>query len=650
VSGKTTNSDQALGPGGRFERRLPAFKARSVQQELARRIEDALGNGGALVAESGTGTGKTFAYLVPAVLSGLKTIISTYTKNLQEQLFKRDLPAVCDVLEVSVNAALLKGRANYVCLHRLENARETESFLQDRDRAALERVRTWVQRHRHGSGDIAEISGMDEDSPIWPMATSTPENCLGGQCRFYQDCYVNKARQKALVADILIVNHHLFCADLGLKVDGFANLLPGADAVIFDEAHKLSGVASVFLGTTVGGGQILDLCRDLSREEKQEQSQVEGLLECASRVEKEVGRVRAALPDDSLRLSWEDGEEQFRLSESLTGLIEKLGELADLLKPASAAGEGLARCWERSLQLAGRLSDIADNNDHEQIRWLETTARNFRLHVTPRDVGESLSRFLEPTDKTFIYTSATLSVNGRFDYFLNQVGAAGADTVSLPSPFDYRSQALLLVPEDLPDPRTRGYVERLVDIAAPIIEAARGRTFLLFTSHRALRHAAELLRARNTNWVFLVQGEAPRNELLVRFRETENAVLLGSASFWEGVDVQGGALSCVMIDKLPFEYPDEPVLRARFADMEEQGRRPFVDYQLPTAVIALRQGVGRLIRDTTDKGVLVLFDPRLYTKSYGRVFLNSLPAIPVTRDPGDAVRFLKSIDESRNLD
>ncbi|MGA8260134.1 MAG: ATP-dependent DNA helicase, partial [Arenicellales bacterium] len=543
------------------------------------------------------------------------------------------------------DAALLKGRANYVCLHRLEISVDAEEFLRDRDKAALERVRAWTRSHRRGSGDIAEISGIDEDSPIWPMVTSTPENCLGGQCGFFQECYVNRARHTALSSEILVVNHHLFCADLGLKVDGFANILPGADAVIFDEAHKLAGVASVFLGATIGSGQLLDLGRDLSREEQSEQSQVGGLLESAARLEQEVTKVRTALPGESLRLSWEEAQDQCGLSGLLEGLIGRLGELSDLLKLAAPAGEGLTRCFERSLQLAGKLSDIVDSGEQSQIRWLETTARGFRLHVTPRDVGRSLSQYLDPSEKTFVYTSATLSVNGRFDYFLEQVGATGAETVSLPSPFDYRRHALLLVPEDLPDPRAQGYIERVVDIAAPIVSAARGRTFMLFTSHRALKRAAQLLREREAGWVFLVQGEAPRSELLERFRRTENALLLGSASFWEGVDVQGEALSCVMIDKLPFEYPDEPVLRARFADMEQQGRRPFVDYQLPNAVIALRQGVGRLIRDTSDKGVLVLFDPRLYTKSYGRVFLNSLPDIPVTRDPADAVRFLERIDE-----
>jgi len=643
VSATTISSDQALGPGGPFEQRLVSFTARPVQQDLARRIEQALAHGGTLAAESGTGTGKTFAYLVPVVLSGLKVVISTYTKNLQEQLFKRDLPRVCEALDASPRAALLKGRANYVCLHRLELARETEEFLGDRDRGALERVREWSQRHPRGSGDIAEISGIDEHSAIWPLATSTSENCVGGQCRFFQQCYVNRARQQALAANILIVNHHLFCADLGLKVDGFANLLPGADAVIFDEAHKLSGVASVFLGTTVGSGQIADLCRDLAREEESEKSQVQGLLETAARLEREVERVRAALPRENARLSWEEAEGQYNLSARLQDLTEVLSELTDLLELAAPVGEGLTRCWERGLQLSDKLTGIADSRQHAEIRWLETTPRTFRVHLTPRDVGRSLSRYLDPSEKTFIHTSATLSVNGRFDYFLDQVGAAGAGTVSLPSPFDYPTQARLLVPRDLPDPRTPGYIERLVAIAAPIIRAARGRTFMLFTSHRALKEATGLLRRDAPQWRLLAQGEAPRNELLDRFRDTRDAVLLGSASFWEGVDVRGEALSCVMIDKLPFEYPDEPVLRARFADMEEAGRRPFVDYQLPTAVIALRQGVGRLIRDASDRGVLVLFDPRLYTKSYGRVFLNSLPDIPVTREPEEVVAFLEQL-------
>lgn len=636
-----------LGPGGPFEVQLPGFKTRAVQQQLAEAIEQTLSQGGSLVAESGTGTGKTFAYLVPAVLSEQKIIVSTYTKTLQDQLFKRDLPEVCRMLGRSPAIALLKGRSNYICLHRLDIATDDGSWIPKTELALIETVRGSVKQDRKGSGDIAEISDLGENSAVIPLVTSTADNCLGSKCSFYQDCYVNKARQKALAADILIVNHHLFCADLGLKEDGFGNLLPGADAVVFDEAHQLAGVASIFLGTSIASGQVLDLCRDISNAEQREQSQIQPLLETAAQVKSAVEKFRDAMPKEIIKQSWQDADRQYQLDTNIRQLTETLSELADFLQLAAPVGEGLSRCWERCLQITERLSSFWDEASDNEIRWIESTAKGFRLHITPKDIGRSLSQQLDESDKCFIYTSATLSVQGRFEYFLDQVGAVNANTVSLPSPFDYERQALLYAPLNMPNPNESNYTERAVETAIPIIKAAGGKTFFLFTSHRALRIAAGMLESL-TDHALMIQGDMPRHELLQRFRSMDNAVLLGSASFWEGVDVKGEALSCVLIDKLPFESPSEPVLRARFAALEEQGKNPFMDYQLPTAAIALKQGVGRLIRDENDRGVLAIFDPRLYTKSYGRVFLNSLPNMPVTRDQQEVELFLQGLNDDKN--
>ena len=622
-------SIELLGPDGPFVSTIAGFQPRASQASMAAAVGRCLEDDGVFVVESGTGTGKTFAYLVPAILSGKRIIISTGTKPLQDQLFHRDLPAVMRVLGAAAKVALLKGRANYLCVHRLQDAVQQAELIQGRKARELAAVEKWS--HSAISGDLNQMTGIAEDSPVRAMVTSTTDNCLGAKCRHYEECYVNKARRSALAADILIINHHLFCADLVLREDGFGQLLPGADAVIFDEAHHLAEVATNFLGVSVSSNQVRELCRDTGSEEQREQSQVRDLPESLSQVERQLESLHLTLRSAKDRLDWDSALAAPGFEQSLLNLVSGLSDLADSLELAASAGEGLMRCWQRALRCAERLSRFTETSNERFVRWVETGQHWFRLHETPLHLGETLGPYLRNAGKAWFYTSATLSVKTDFSYFCNQLGIDVSESLSLVSPFDYKNQAQLYIPSGLPDPRQAGYLQEIINRALPVIEIVGGRTFFLFTSHSALREAHEILRER-LDYQLLVQGQMPRTELLEQFRSTTGAVLLGTSSFWEGVDVPGEALSCVIIDKLPFESPTDPVLRARLEVIESTGDNPFLNYQLPRAVIALKQGVGRLIRDREDFGVLMLCDPRLITKGYGKVFLKSLPDIPLTRD------------------
>jgi len=624
---------ELLGSDGTFSRVLPDFMPRAGQQEMAAQIERVLGGNGMLVAESGTGTGKTFAYLVPAVLSGKKVLISTGTRNLQDQLFNRDLPVVREVLNVPFAAALLKGRSNYLCLHRLENLAGSESTRRHMDELA--RVTYWARATR--AGDIAEMSEIPEDSDLWPLVTSTADNCLGGSCPRYSECFVNRARREALAADVLVVNHHLFFADLALREEGFGQLLPGVEALIFDEAHQLPEVAANFFGQSINSYQLIGLARDAITEELKEKSGVAALRPAAQALEKAVADFRLAFGTQPRRDAWGEASDERALHDALSELRARLADLGRALELAAPCGEGLAHGARRAGELLERLFLIADEPPPDYVPWFETTARGFSLRLTPLEVSAPLRAHLA-ADRAWVFVSATLSVNGDFAHFQSRLGLEHAETARWESPFDYARQALLYLPPDMPQPSAPHYTEHVIEAALPVLAASGGRAFLLFTSHRALRRALELL-ADQLPYPILVQGSLPRAQLLERFRALGNAVLLGTGSFWEGVDVRGEALSCVIIDKLPFATPDDPVLRARATALEEAGRNPFMEYQLPEAVIALKQGVGRLIRDERDRGVLVLCDPRLRNKSYGRVFLQSLPPIPRTTLLADVQAF-----------
>ncbi|GMR20208.1 MAG: ATP-dependent DNA helicase [Gammaproteobacteria bacterium] len=605
---------------------------------MASTIESAISELDVLVTESGTGTGKTFAYLVPALLSGKKVVVSTGTKHLQEQLFHRDLPVVLTALGLTLSTALLKGRANYLCLYRLHRNDLVDRFQSGEVSSTLTRIRSWAVHTR--SGDIAEAEGVAEDAAIWPQVTSTTENCLGSQCEDYDKCFVAKARRNALEADVVVVNHHLFFADLVLREEGFGQLLPAAEAVVFDEAHQLPEIATQFFGQNVSHQQLKGLCRDIVVEEAREQSAVKGLPEGVRTLEKAVADFRLALGPAGRRLSWKQLASR-TVFNAMKTLQKELGVLLDKLEIAATHGEGLAQCYRRADALLNRLYEVTDADSQDHLSWIETDKYGFRLHVTPLNVARDFRPVMDAMPRAWIFISATLAVNGDFSLFCRQLGLEDARTGCWDSPFDYAQQGLMFFPASMPLPSDPAYISSMLEYAIPVIEASQGRAFVLFTSYRALNEAARILADR-LDYPLLIQGSAPRTDLLASFRKAGNAVLLGTGSFWEGVDVQGEALSCVIIDKLPFAAPDDPVLRARCEAMEQAGENPFMYYQVPVAIIALKQGVGRLIRDEQDRGVLMICDPRLHSKGYGKKFLASLPPMTRTRELAEVEEFFSS--------
>jgi ATP-dependent DNA helicase DinG len=634
---------ELFGAAGPLARALPGYAVRDEQVAMATDVAAALDGHETLIVEAGTGTGKTFAYLVPALVSGRRVIISTGTRALQDQLYHRDLPAVCGALGRPVRIALLKGRANYLCRHRLDVAEE-QAYARGVRReiaTAIPRVRAWS--HVTRGGDIAELPGLGEQDAVWPWVTSTRENCLGTECPKYEECFVLAARREAQAADIVVVNHHLLMADLVLKEEGFGDLLPGVDAIIIDEAHQLPDIAAQFLGYSVSTRQISGLARDIAGELLLAQQMASRVDSALTGLDAQVADVIAAGSGTDARLEHARWPE--RLLEALHGLGARATELAEALAPLAAEGQGaIARLRERLAETAARLQALTDGQAEGGVRWAEIGARNVSCHYAPVDVAAQLAELMESRSIAWILTSATLAVGEDFAHFKRRSGLAQARSVRFESPFDFASQALLYLPRGLGNPGAPGHTRDVIEVALPVLEASGGRAFLLFTSHRALREGAEELRRA---WgdvppvPVLVQGDASRDQLLRRFREAGNAVLLGTGSFWEGVDVKGTALAVVVIDKLPFAAPDDPLLKARLDAIRQQGGNPFFDEQVPQAVIALKQGVGRLIRDPGDFGVVAVCDNRLVTKGYGRAFLASLPPMKRTRELAEVQRFLR---------
>ncbi len=652
---------EALEEGGLLASSIEAFAPRSAQQALSAAVAEAFQSRGTLIAEAGTGTGKTFAYLVPALLSGMKTIVSTGTRALQDQLYHRDLPRVRDALGVGLKTALLKGRANYLCHHRMHLAKGEPRFHSREMAAQFQRIVAWAGRTR--MGDLAEVEGLGEDSPLVPMVTSTTDNCLGSECPFFSECFVVQARQRAQSADLVVVNHHLLLADLALKQEGFGEILPGAQAFVVDEAHQLPDLASQFFGEALSARPLVELARDAVAECKEVPSALASLQEPARELEQATRALRSAMDDLPVRGTRQRASELDASEAALEALAQALAGMQAALEPLESAAPGFEACLFRAKDHAARLrrwrdleggeppddapvpADPDDRappplpDDVDSVRWYELSARGFRLSRTPLDVAGPLAEHRERSRAAWVFTSATLAIGGQFDHYARKLGLQAPRTLLAPSPFDWPGQALCYLPKGLPEPASRDYSAALLDAVRPVLEASAGRAFLLFASHRALREVAALLRAADVPWPLFVQGEAPRGLLLERFRASGNGVLLGAASFREGVDVAGDALSVVVIDKLPFGAPDDPVFEARLESIRRSGGNPFRDEQLPQAVIALKQGAGRLIRSERDRGVLVLCDPRLVGKSYGRVFLDSLPPLPRSRDIDDVRGF-----------
>ncbi|MFT3804133.1 MAG: ATP-dependent DNA helicase [Burkholderiaceae bacterium] len=705
--------------------------ARPGQQRLASAVGEAIQHQSMLVAEAGTGTGKTYAYLVPALLCGGRVLISTGTRNLQDQLFARDLPRVREALGVSANVALLKGRSNYVCRYHLKRHLAEGRFARRADIVDLRRIELFSKVSL--TGDRGALTGVAEDAPAWAMATSTRDNCLGQECPDFDQCFVYKARQQAQDADIIVVNHHLFCADLALKDEGISELLPTVSAVIFDEAHQLPEVATQFFGSAVSTRQLVEFGRDVLRCGLADARDQTDWTELAARIEQAVRdwRLQAGPP---ARL---DSQAARRMPELLQAIGDAHAEITaagEVLAQAAVRSKDLARCALRANELAHRLGDwltrVVDEStarrvpdgaaepsgssrlsgssaalsessglpgsagsvgasglsgssgsvgasglsaDSGSVRspgsegspgpsaggdaglvvegrilWADVGQSGCTLHATPLSVAEAFTRHREQRPRAWVFLSATLAIGGSLDFFSRSLGLEGARTMIVDSPFDYQHQALLYVPQGLGDPLSRDYAERLAQAVWPLIVANGGRAFVLCTTLRMVERLAELLARRIAadapSLLLLRQGEGTRGELLDRFREHPAPVLVGSASFWEGVDVQGAQLSLVIIDKLPFAPPDDPIVRARSEAVRRAGYDPFRRLHLPATAMALKQGAGRLIRSETDRGLLVVCDARLADKPYGRSMLRSLPPFRRTRSADDALRFVSGDD------
>jgi ATP-dependent DNA helicase DinG len=634
---------EMLGAGGAFSETIPGFIPRVAQQVLAEVIGRALIQQDNLLAEAGTGIGKTFAYLIPALLSGKRVLISTGTRALQDQLYYRDLPIVREVLGTPVKIALLKGRSNYLCRHRLDITTHNNGNLFDADMQTqeLERVNSWS--HNTISGDTSELDGVPENSPIWPQITSTVDNCLGQECSEYSRCFVLEARRRALDADIVVINHHILLADMLLKEESFGALLPGVDAVIVDEAHQLPDIANRHFSISISSYRMHELLRDSRREYSENAADMPEYVEIIESADSTLGALQKQLAQYENRTEWQDVQTNEILKTSLQALIiaiDKIVQASELLAERSV---GLKNCWKRAILISERLHLFVEEEQiYLNIRWIERTGSGFSLNLMPLDAASRFQSCMQESGCGWIFLSATLSINSGFEHFRERLGLKDTKELLLGSPYDYQHHALLYLPKDLPDVNASGYTAAVIQAVLPVIQSSGGRAFLLFTSHRALQQAANLIRDQ-LEVPMLVQGEAPRRSLLERFRKLGNAVLLGTSSFWEGVDVKGPALSVVMIDRLPFASPADPLMRARIRALELQGRDPFMDYQLPQAVLTLKQGVGRLIRDDTDKGVLVLCDPRVSRRGYGQIFLESLPPMRRTRDIKEVEAFLSTI-------
>ncbi|MCM8626307.1 ATP-dependent DNA helicase [Accumulibacter sp.] len=620
---------------------VPGYRQRRQQVEFAESIAAAIAGNRVLVAEAGTGTGKTYAYLVPALLSGGKVIVSTGTRTLQDQLYTRDIPAVCKALGVPLRVALLKGRSNYLCHHHLDRALADGRFLSREDAAHARRIARFA-RQTH-SGDKAECSDVPETATVWTAVTSTRDNCLGQDCPRHKDCFVLAARREALVADLVVVNHHLFFADVMLRDEGVSELLPACNTVIFDEAHQLPEIASAFFGESVSTAQVAELLRDTQLAARAAARDCLDLpARCAS-VDKAARQLRLALPVEPGRYALAQLAARAGFGAALGALIGEVDALTGVLATQAQRSEELDNCWQRAGNLLARLQAWESGAQADFVRWAETYTHALQLNVTPLVIADIMRRQIDGHPRAWIFTSATLAVQDDFAHYCAEMGLVEASAARWESPFDYPRQALLYAPPGLPDPNSAGYPEAVVEAAFPVLRASGGRAFFLCTALRAMRRTHELLSARlqreGLDLPLLIQGESSKNDLLDRFRRLGNAILIGSQSFWEGVDVRGEALSLVVIDKLPFAPPDDPVLAARIEKLKSEGHNAFLDYQLPRAVISVKQGAGRLIRDETDRGVLMICDPRLTGKAYGKCIWRSLPPMKRTRDLAEVLAF-----------
>ncbi|CAM8299200.1 ATP-dependent DNA helicase [Candidatus Methylopumilus planktonicus] len=630
---------------GELSQSIEDYRLRQEQVDISVLIDEAITNKKKLIVEAGTGIGKTFAYLVPAFLSGGKIIISTATKNLQDQLFTKDIPMIRDALNVPVTLAMLKGRSNYLCHLRLENAMIEGAFMTKEDVTYLHLVN---QHAKHSmDGDRSELDTIPESSSIWPQVTSTKENCLGQDCSFYKECFVMNARKKALTADVTIVNHHLFFADLNMKEEGISELLPKATTVIFDEAHQIPDIASIFFGKNVSTAQISEIVQDgyqIYLKHMKDVSDFETILNDLEKANKDF---RLVFPRESNRYPYQKISTFSQFDSAYENLIEKLKTLIQLLAHHKDRDTEIEKYFDSSNEIISNFDNWRDDKDNNSIKWVEVYSQSVQLNNTPLSIADMFAKHINNELTSWIFTSATLAVKNNFDHFKSQLGLTDADSVSKESPFNYAEKALLFVPKLMPDANHENFNFAVVNQIYPFIKASKGRAFILCTTLKSMREIFTLLQDKietdQLDYPIYLQGDGSRNHLLNKFREHGHAVLIGSLSFWEGVDVKGDALSLVVIDKLPFFSPEDPVLAARIDKINKSGKNAFMEYQLPNAVITLKQGAGRLIRDEFDKGVLVICDTRIIEKAYGKRMWQSLPPFARSRDDLEVIQFLEKI-------
>ncbi|WMN62118.1 ATP-dependent DNA helicase (plasmid) [Pseudoalteromonas xiamenensis] len=608
---------------------------------MAVHVESAIAERATCVVEAETGTGKTFAYLAPALKSNKKIIISTGSKALQEQLFHRDLPELVKALNVGRKVALLKGRANYLCLYRLS---QHVSHVPTDDPDVMHQLAMVAKfATETNNGDLADCVGIEEDAKVLPYVNSTADNCLGKECPDFQECYIRKARLRAMDADLVVINHHLFFADMAVKDSGFAELMPTADSYIFDEAHQLPEIACDYFGESFSTKQLQELITDIRVVYRADIPDMLQLGKTLNKLETAVADFRLVFPLEGAKGDWRNVLKEKYICDAIHRVISDLAFLYQVLKTCLDRSDKIEPLFERTLSLKGKLERVFDINETGYSYWYEVGRRAVQIHITPLNVATKFAELVEKTQAGFIFTSATLSVNGELNHFSDSLGLKPKYQLLLESPFDYKTQALLCLPRYLPEINDDLMPHAIVKMAKEVIAASKGRCFMLFTSYRMMHLVYEGLSERIPYPVFM-QGQSSKRIILEQFVRHGNAVLLGTASFWEGVDVRGDALSCVIIDKIPFTSPDDPLLQARMQDCEKQGKDPFASIQIPQAVIALKQGVGRLIRDRNDTGVLILCDNRLVTRPYGQVFLKSLPNMTRTRDITAAIKFLENIN------
>lgn len=631
---------QCFAEDGPLSKVIEGFKARESQLDMASEVARAIKDKSQLVVEAGTGTGKTFAYLAPALQSNKKAIVSTGTKALQEQLFHRDLPLVKKALAPKMRTALLKGRSNYLCDYRLGVNGQHPPFTDEEFLDDLSKVRVWATET--DNGDLGELTTVEEGSRVLPFVTSTVDNCLSKDCPNIGECHVMNARKKALEADLVVVNHHLFFADMALKDTGFGELIPDSHVLIFDEAHQIPDIAAEYFGEHFSSRQCFELCKDIQAEYVANLRDLQQLNKAAMSLEKNILDMRLAFAIDPERGNWRDKSQQPQIKEAIEHVKKSFDFLYDVMKLAISRSDAIDNCFDRLCQMKNKFEKVNVIEQSGFSYWFDTSKRHYTLHITPLSIADKFGEYVSDSDASWIFTSATVSVDDKFEHFTNQLGLPNARTQILGSPFDYQNQAVLCVPRYFPEPNDKAVVGAITEMALKLIEASKGRAFLLFTSHRVLRLVAESLEDQ-TSLPILIQGTTSKRLLLEKFTKLKHAVLMGTSSFWEGVDVRGDTLSLVVIDKLPFASPDEPLLQARMEDCKMKGQDPFKAVQIPQAVITLKQGVGRLIRDVTDKGALVICDPRLVTRAYGEIFMRSLPPMKKTRDIDLVDKFLRTL-------